>query len=209
MARTFRRLHSRDEPRWRPTAQYTTVQLPPALRPWLLDDGSLTRHLTRLGTGDFRVQRLWQGWQEPLPSEARRLGVTGRQRALVREVCLVVGGRRAVFARSVFPAHSLTGELAHLRRLRNRSLGAILFRHPGMHRSPFELALIPGRSPFLPGELQQETPAWGRRSRFTIGGKHLLVCEVFLRDFTPWPCILPVHRFQRGRVSAAIRPTNR
>ncbi len=209
MARNSRHPLTRDEPRWRPTAQYTAAQLPPRLRPWLLDDGSLTRHLVRLGGGDFRVQRLRQLWQMPLPSEARLLEVPERQRALVREVCLVVGGRRVVFARSVFPASSLTGELAHLRHLRNRSLGAILFRHPGMHRSPFELALVPGCSPYLPAELQQEMPAWGRRSRFTIGGRHLLVSEVFLQGFTPWPCILPVHRYQRGRVSAAIRPPNR
>jgi chorismate--pyruvate lyase len=93
-----------------------------------------------------------------------------------------------------------------LRYLRNKSLGAILFSHPGMHRSPFELALLPGSSDYLPKQLQQSTPAWGRRSRFRIGRKNLMVSEVFLEGFSPWPDALPVHRSQRGKVDAAIVP---
>jgi chorismate--pyruvate lyase len=30
------------------------------------------------------------------------------------------------------------------------------------------------------------------------------VSEVFLKDFSPWSAVLPVHRTQRGKVSAAI-----
>ena len=194
------------EPRWRPSRQFTTRSLNPACRPWLLDDGSLTVRLIELGEGDFQVQRLYQGWQVPLPSESRLLDVPPRQLALVREVGLLLGQRTVVFARSVFPLSSLTGELAHLRYLRNKSLGAILFSHPGMHRSPFELALLPGESDYLPEQLQQTVPAWGRRSRFRIGHKNLMVSEVFLEGFAPWPGALPVHRSQRGKVDTAIVP---
>jgi chorismate--pyruvate lyase len=109
-----------------------------------------------------------------------------------------------VFARSVFPVSSLTGELAHLRRLQNRSLGAILFGHPLMRRSPFEIALMAGDSDYLPAELHQDAPAWGRRSRFDIGGRCVMVSEVFLQAFSPWDAVLPIHRSQRGRVNAAI-----
>ena len=100
---------------------------------------------------------------------------------------------------------SLVGSLAHLRRLQNKSLGAILFKHPGMHRYPFELAYMAGDCDYLPKELQQATPAWGRRSRFEIAGKRLMVSEVFLEAFTPWQHSLPAHRTQRGKVSAAFR----
>ena len=123
---------------------------------------------------------------------------------MVREVALLLGGTPVVFARSVLPISSLTGSLAHLRRLQNRPLGAILFSHPGMHRSPFELARIPGNSSYLPDYLRQAGPAWGRRSRFEIDDKGIMVSEVFLDTFSPWPAILPVHRTQRGKVSAAI-----
>lgn len=196
------------EPNWRPVRQYTTAQLPPASRPWLLDDGSLTVRLTGSGNGPFSVQRLYQGWQIPLRSERQLLAAPAKQLALVREVALLLADQTVVFARSVFPVTSLTGQLAHLRYLQNKPLGAILFSSPGMRRSPFELARLPGDSDYLPAHLHQPVPAWGRRSRFTISGKSLLVSEVFLQDFTPWPSTLAVHRTQRGKVSAAImRPT--
>jgi chorismate--pyruvate lyase len=194
------------EPRWRAENQYTRTTLPAGLRGWLTDDGSLTGRLIELGRGEFRVQRLYQGWQVPLTSEQQLLSLPPRQLALVREVALQLAQQTVVFARSVFPVSSLTGSLAHLRRLQNKSLGAILFRHPGMHRSPFELARIGGESDYLPTTLQQGTPAWGRRSRFVIGGRSLMVSEVFLESFTPWDSALLVHRAQRGKVSAAIVP---
>jgi chorismate--pyruvate lyase len=159
-----------------------------------------------LNRGRFEVQRLRQDWQAPSPSERRLLDLGPRQIALVREALLLLAGQPVVFARSVFPYASLTGSLAHLRRLQNRSLGAILFRHPGIHRSPFELARIDGRSDYLPQAQRQDAPAWGRRCRFETGGRGLLVTEVFLENFIPWSSLLPVHRTRRGPVSAAIVP---
>ena len=132
---TQRRIDS--EPRWRPVDQYTSAELASKVRFWLTDDGSLTGRLIDLKRGDFQVQRLYQGWQVPLPSERRLLALPSRQLALVREVALLLAGQAVVFARSVFPISSLTGSLTHLRRLQNSSLGAILFKHPGMHRRPF------------------------------------------------------------------------
>lgn len=192
------------EPGWLTLKRLTSAQLPPHTRPWLTDDGSLTARLIGLGCGEFRVQRLYQGWEVPLLSERRLLDLPERQIALIREVILILDSRAVVFARSVFPITSLSGSLGHLRRLQNKSLGAILFSHPGMHRSPFELAKIPGNADYLPPHLHQDNPAWGRRSRFDIEGKQLLVSEVFLQAFTPWKATLPVHRTQRGRVGAAI-----
>lgn len=200
-------LHHPDlqEPRWQPADRFTATQLPWTRRNWLLDDGSLTSRLVQSGQGRFSVERLRQCWEFVRPSEARLLEIPQRQRALVREVVLRLDGRAVVFARSVFPVASLGGELGHLRQLQNKSLGAILFSHPGMRRTPFELAEIAGDSNYLPGALHQDTPAWGRRSCFELLGKRLMVSEVFLQAFRPWPALLPVHRSQRGRVVTAIR----
>jgi len=196
------------DPRWRSVAEYNAATLPPPQRYWLLDEGSLTARLTGLRQGDFSVRRLSQQWQVPLPSERRLLGMPLRQRGLVREVSLMLGSEAVVFARSVFPVTSLVGELGHLRHLQNKSLGSILFGHPGMRRSPFELARIPGDSQYLPPSLRQEACAWGRRSRFLIGGSSLLVSEVFLASFAPWKPLGSLRRSQRGKVDAAIvRPT--
>jgi chorismate lyase len=193
------------EPRWRPVGRYTSAALAADLRVWLTDNGSLTGQLVACGRGEFRVQRLYQGWDVPLPSERRLLALPPRQVALVREVALLLENDAVVFARSVFPIASLVGSLAHLRRLQNKSLGAILFKHPGMHRHPFELALMAGNCDYLPASLHQSGPAWGRRSRFEIEEKKLMVSEVFLQAFTPWHAALSVHRTQRGKVSAAFR----
>ena len=194
----------RREPGWHPLKHFTNGQLPPCIRRWLLDDGSLTGRLIDQRRGSFSVQRLYQGWEVPLPSERRLLGIPLRQQAIVREVALRQGNDTVVFARGVLPISSLTGNLAHLRRLQNKPLGAILFRAAGMHRSPFELARIAGDSDYLPEDLRQQEPAWSRRSRFEINHRSVMVSEVFLRDFRPWPGVLPVHRTQRGKVSAAI-----
>lgn len=191
------------EPFWRPVARFTAGELPQHNRHWLLDDGSLTSRLMALSDGNFRVDRLYQGWQVPRPSERRLLGLPDRELALVREVTLLANEQSVVFARSIFPLSCLTGSLSHLRRLQSKPLGAILFSHPGMRRAPFELANIAGRSDYLPVPLHQPESAWGRRSRFTIQGKSLMVSEVFLQSFKPWPDIAPVHRAQRGKVRTA------
>lgn len=190
------------EPRWQTAQQAPRSVLPPQTRAWLLDHGSLTERLSSLGT--FRVKRLYQGWQRPLTSERRLLSQPTRRMALVREVLLLVDDVPVVFARSVFPVTSLTGRLTHLRQLQNTSLGAILFSHPSMRRSPFEVARLDGNSGYLPITQRQSSPAWGRRSRFQIMGKDLMVSEVFLENFSPWAGQLTAQRHQRGKIRTAL-----
>lgn len=196
------------DPQWVPASRCTRAQLPAVVRPWLLDDASLTARLIDLNQGRFSVERLSHAWTTPLPSERRLLNIAQRQRALVREVVLRLDTHDVVFARSVFPCSSLTGSLLHLRRLHNKSLGAYLFSQSGIQRSPFEICLLEGHHEYLPGRMRQEQPAWARRSRFELNGKSLLVSEVFLQAFNPWPDTLSVHRSQRGKVRAAMLRAN-
>lgn len=203
MSDTHLNRHIQHEPDWYPVDWYTAGQLPSGNRYWLLDNGSLTSRLMENCRGNFSVQRLYQGWQVPLLSEQRLLSLPPRQLALVREVVLRDGDIPIVFARSVFPLDCLRGKLRHLRRLQNKPLGEILFKSPGMHRSPFELAKITSDSDYLPSAMQDQGFAWGRRSRFVVDNKALMVSEVFLPAFQPWPGISPVHRTQRGKVNAA------
>ncbi|MEH6589389.1 MAG: chorismate lyase [Halioglobus sp.] len=191
------------EPDWRTVDSYTSGPLPPENRYWLLDDGSLTGRLVKNCRGRFNVQRLYQGWQVPLLSERRLLSLPPRELALIREVVLRDGETPIVFARSVFPLICLQGRLRHLRQLQNKALGEILFKNPDMHRSPFELAKISPRSDYLPADMQGEEYTWGRRSRFVVNNKALMVSEVFLPAFKPWPRTSPVNRTQRGKVNAA------
>lgn len=193
---------SAQSPRWR-AADHPALRHLQRERHWLLDEGSLTRRLLDTGRR-FSVQRLRQRWQVPQPGERRLLHMGNRQHALVREVALRLDGEAVVFARSVFPYRSLRGALGHLRRLQNRSLGEILFNDPAMRRSPFEVALIGARNAYIDPLLGQQQPVWGRRSVFVVANVPLLVSEVFLSAFEPWPRGTTLQRSCRGRVCAAI-----
>lgn len=193
---------SSPDPVWRSPADPRLAGLR-GCRHWLLDEGSLTRRLIDSG-GRFRVQRLHQSWGTPRASERAVLRCPPRSAALVREVALLLDDEPVVFARSVFPQRSLRGSLAHLRRLRARSLGAILFSDPGMRRSPFQLARLAPHSAYLPPALRQSEPAWARRSVFLLAGQRLLVSEVFLAAFRPRTATRAFERENGRRVSAAI-----
>ena len=106
-----------------------------------------------------------------------------REQAVVREVVLRCFNQPWVFARSVIPASSLTGHLRQLRHLETKPLGAMLFSDPSMQRQPFQLAEIPGRDLQIPQPLHQDEALWGRRSRFELAGKPIMVSEIFLPEF--------------------------
>jgi chorismate--pyruvate lyase len=163
---------------------------PPSLRPWLLAEGSLTRHLIAASHGNFRVERIAQHWARPTLSEARLLKIDPNQWALIREVILWGNGAPWVYARSVIPARSLRGDLRRLRHLRNTSLGALLFKYPQLQRTPFELARVDAT--LLSASLRGKSTLWGRRSRFSVDGHSLIVGEIFLDAFVNSPHALRV-----------------
>jgi chorismate--pyruvate lyase len=86
------------------------------------------------------------------------------------------------------PESSLHDELSHLRDFDNQPLGQLLFNTPGLIRSPFEVAQY--TADHLPKEVLNAISAdqicqWGRRSRFVVYDKPLLVNEIFLPAFQP------------------------
>lgn len=125
-----------------------------------------------------------EGWQRPRLDEAQILGMPKAAVGWVRQVQLLCDGEPWVFARTIIPATTLTGEQRQLTHLGNRPLGAFLFADPGMRRGPVELAcILPGQAMFkCATEDLAGSPGgiWGRRSVFQVGGKPLLVTEVFL-----------------------------
>ncbi|MGB0466038.1 MAG: chorismate--pyruvate lyase family protein [Pontibacterium sp.] len=148
------------------------IQAPQAWRSWLTDSGSLTKRLTALSKGQFRVNLVYQGWQQPGRSEARALAMPGRQKALIREVELIGANQTWVYARTVIPSSTLTGRHRTLKQLGNRSLGSLLFSDPGMKRGPLQVSHL--------RLSDRKTRVWARRSLFYLSDKPLLVCEVFL-----------------------------
>ena len=170
------------EPHWRPATRCQRLE-PPALKPWLLDQGSLTARLLHASAGDLRVRLLSQGFARPRRSECLALEMPRGRYALVREVILLGQGQNWVFARSVLPLASLTGRLRQLRRLRERPLGGFLFAQPDLQRGLMELSEIGPEHHYLPPGLRVRYRLWGRRSVFRLEAKPLLVSETFLPDF--------------------------
>lgn len=156
---------------------------------WLLDTRSLTDRVRACCRDTFSVRVVAQGWDVPRRDEVTALALPGRERALVREVQLLCGARPWVFARTVIPARTLTGPQRRLARLGTKPLGAFLFADPGMRRGPVELACLrPGAGLYraaVAGLARKPSELWGRRSLFWLGGKPLLVCEVFLPALAP------------------------
>lgn len=174
------------EPRWFPHQRVRQGWLPPQLRPWLLDTGSLTQRLIHCCHGQFRLEVLSQGWGYPQLNEARALALPLRRRALIRQVYLLCDETPWVFARTVIPERSLRGRQRRLKRLGNRPLGAVLFADPSMRRSPMELTRIDhGQRLFRRAVGKSGSPSttiWGRRSLFRLGRSPLLVSEIFLPE---------------------------
>ncbi len=158
--------------RWHSYRRVPSTVLPRKWRHWLLDQGSLTQRLIEASNGHFHVEVAFQGWSTPSLSEARTLNIHPRQQVLIREVRLCGHGRAWVYARSVIPASTLTGQQRILKHLGNRPLGALLFKDPTMQRGAIEISRL------APTEARDR--AWARRSVFSLRGKPLLVTEVFL-----------------------------
>jgi chorismate--pyruvate lyase len=175
--------------RWFDVLSIPTRQPPPDVAPWLLDPGSLTTRLVKTSGGNFAVRVLHQGWGKPTADEAELLGLPYGQYAWLRETALLCHGETWVYARSVMPLKTLSGKLRFLQRLKNSSLGALLFRDPGLTRSRFQIAQLPLRDlPLARIGLVPKHPdacVWGRRSLFQFHGRPILVGEIFLPTFRP------------------------
>ncbi len=152
------------------------------LRDWLLDPASLTARLKK-HSEQFRVAVLGQAIEACSDIEANADILAGEQ-VLVREVLLYCDEVPQVFARSLLPLSSLTGEQQQLAHLGTQSLGQVLFNHPDLVRKKIEVAAFDQKSSVAKIaehlSLKVLQPMWGRRSVFVLNAKPLMVAEVFL-----------------------------
>lgn len=150
------------------------------LREWLTEPDSLTARCLR-HCQVFRVRVVRQGMLTPLADE------TGRARLPVREVVLECDGVPVIFAHSVLSTVR-SGRLGRwFSRLGSRSLGSLLFTHPGFQRGPIEYLRIDRHHPLfrqVTGLAPEADSLWGRRSRHSLGQDSVLVTEIFLPAIT-------------------------
>jgi len=160
--------------RWR--ASFAARLADPVLRSWLTEPHSLTARCQRR-CRHFAVRLLASGRARPLADE------DAARHARVREVLLECDGVPVIFAHTTLSTANRGRLIRWLGRLGSRSLGSLLFAHPGFRRGPIEFRRLDARDPlyrraaaFAP----VSGPLWARRSRHWLDGQPVLVTEVFL-----------------------------
>ena len=168
---------------WQDAESY---RLNDGVRDWLLDPDSLTARLKR-HCQVFHVEVLGQHTQPCHALEANAEILAG-EAVLVREVLLYCDGVAQVFARSLLPITSLTGDEHQLAHIGNQPLGQVLFANKLLSRGNIEVARFDCQSSVvqlakslrLPFPKKETEQLWGRRSLFQIQHKPIMVAEVFL-----------------------------
>jgi chorismate--pyruvate lyase len=161
---------------WRRSLPRATLNLP--LRSWLREKGSLTARLQADCTA-FRVRLLCHGLQAPWLDEQE----AGREKLPVREVLLECDGKPVIFAHTILSSRRGSRLNCWLAGLGSRSLGSLLFTHPGFQRGPLEYCRLDQRHPlYLRAAVHADVPQvlWARRSRHQFGRQAVTVTEVFL-----------------------------
>lgn len=165
-------------PGWQ--ARLNAAAVPAGIASWLREPGSLTARLVK-NSRQFRVRllasgngRALGGW--PPNSRARQ--------ARVREVVLEADGIPVIFAHTVIPAHARGRLRRWLAGLGERSLGSLLFTHPGFQRTPLTYRRLPRNHPLYrrasPWTDHPTPTLWARACRHRLGGESVQVVEVML-----------------------------
>jgi chorismate--pyruvate lyase len=158
---------------------------PPALRSWLAEPGLLTARIRALCGDRTRFRMLGPLRSARLSDELQaRLGLYG-ERCLLREIEFCCGGERVVYAQTVLPEPTLQRH-PWLRELGESPLGESLRQaDEPLEREPLEYAALPPDSALgiaasdATPEAQQSI-LWARRAVYRLGGRPILVQEVFL-----------------------------
>ena len=162
------------------------TSLPASLRDWLMHPGSFMTRLKERGAQNPKIRVLQQGWQMPVIDERLQLKLPFRSYSWVREVLIASVDKPWMYARTIFPRQTLTGQQRQLARLKSRSLGSVLFKDPTLERTEFEFSTIqPGMKLHtkIGGIIElASVDLWARRSMFAVRGKPLLLTEVFLPE---------------------------
>lgn len=151
--------------------------------PFLYHEDSLTRLVQQHCSGLFNLKLISEKWQRPLVNEADLLTLTHDETAFIRKVLLKDDNRSLVYARSIIPENTLSGNNKRLLDMGQQPLGDFLFNDDSTYRDEMRYAIIP-----VDCELHTEatkglditSELWGRQSLFYIEQKPLLVTEIFL-----------------------------
>lgn len=145
---------------------FTTLpHLDARLLDWLLLEDSMTQRFEQQKKR-VTVTLLREEWVTGADIESERPLLADEPRYWLREILLCADGEPWLAGRTVVPESTLNGPELALRQLGTTPLGRYLFTSSSLTRDFIEVGQC--------GEL------WGRRSRLRLGGKPLLLTELFL-----------------------------
>lgn len=141
----------------------------PALEPqrleWLLLEDSMTKRFEQQGK-TVSVTLIQEGFVTADEIAEERDSLPQENRYWLREIILCADGEPWLAGRTVVPESTLSGPELALQTLGKTPLGRYLFTSSTLTRDFIEI----GRHEQL----------WGRRSRLRLGGKPLMLTELFL-----------------------------
>ena len=139
--------------------------LEPQLLEWLLLEDSMTKRFEQQGK-TVSVTLIREGFVTVDEIAEERDSLPKEDRYWLREIILCADGEPWLAGRTVVPESTLSGPELSLQTLGKTPLGRYLFTSSTLTRDFIEI----GRHEQL----------WGRRSRLRLGGKPLMLTELFL-----------------------------
>ncbi len=145
---------------------------------WLREPGSLTARCQH-ACKEFRVRLLSCRKERSLVGAPVRRGLVR-----TREVLLECDGTPVIFAHTEISSAQRGRLTRWLQRLGTRSLGSLLFSHPGFERGALEFRRLDVRHALFRRAIAATDcdcrQLWARRSLHRLGRQSVLVTEVFL-----------------------------
>ena len=165
---------------WCSDVQELANQIPEAWLPWLEDQGSLTSALMAFSNENFRVNVLSEHWSQPLPWEAKKLGIPLELDARIREVELLCHEEVMVYARSIIPLSMFEAEAQTFKGMGSKPLGHLLFKDGRARNRQRSYAIY--RKHDLESEDGSESAQTilGRSTPYEYHGGEILVSEFFV-----------------------------
>jgi chorismate--pyruvate lyase len=161
----------------------TTSLPPPNLKSWLNHEASLTDKL-RAQSGEARVSVLEQTWT--LPNWWDKFTLNLADSLLIhRDVLMYSQENPCWFARTIIPSSTYQLHETFFKRLKEESLGVLLFQEPAIKRNlllPYAINKQNLEYYWLPKRFREEQAEfWARLSVFTIADSaKLYLVEIFL-----------------------------
>lgn len=173
---------------WQLLTAANQLMIPEAIRPWLIETGSLTTKIKYLCADVFSVQLIDQTVRVSTHGEQQLLQLSSGDEVIVRQVYLFCGKTAVVYARSLIPVLALQDRFAALDKLGEKPLGEKIFSDPQLERSQIEWVLINSINPIYPAVVRtlndKPESVTGRRSLFYGAAKPILISEYFLPPIT-------------------------